>query len=85
MIVSMTTLRERINAQLFDRWHLGAPKTKKFVFLVDFLRQLTQETLTTREQRVLDWHYFRMKTWGVVIPAVFLTSFKPVAYLTENS
>lgn len=72
----MTTTRQKLNVQLFDKWYLGAPKTQKFVFLC--LESLTQETLTTREQRILDWHYLRMKVWGVAIPAVFLTSFKPV-------
>lgn len=36
--------------------------------------------LTTREQRVLDWHFLRMKLWGVAIPAMFIGSFKPVRF-----
>ena len=36
--------------------------------------------LTTREQRILDWHFLRMKLWGVAIPALFIGSFKPVHF-----
>jgi hypothetical protein len=42
-------------------------------FMIDL-----QEVLTRREQRILDWHFFRMKAWGIAIPALFLASFKPV-------
>jgi len=28
----MPTLRQTVNAKLFDDWHLGAPKTPKFVY-----------------------------------------------------
>ena len=43
----------------------------------------SQAALTTREERILDWHFLRMKAWGVVVPAIFLASFKPV--LTPKS
>jgi len=32
-MVTVQELRERMYVRLFDRWHLGAPKTDKFVHL----------------------------------------------------
>jgi len=32
-MVTVRELYERMNVRLFDRWHLGAPKTDKFVHL----------------------------------------------------
>jgi hypothetical protein len=78
----MTTPRETLNIQLFDKWSLGAPKTAKFVLP---MRLLTKKTLTTREQRILDWHFLRMKGWGIALPALFLTSFKPVTTIFHRT
>jgi hypothetical protein len=73
----MPTLRERLNDQLFDKWTLGAPKTNKFVLLTSSHTN-SKQMLSTREQHILDWHYLRMKAWGLAIPALFLASIKPV-------
>ena len=75
---SIGNLRQKLNSQLFDVWELGAPKTPKLARAREFNVNLVQESLTLREQRALDWHFLRMKIWGVAIPAFFLASFKPV-------